>query len=386
MTNTLIALLFIGAWIVLTVTLLALVIRAFVRMNREPNLRMRPTPAEPATGGGTAAPHHGHGRTNATRHDALPHGETASAYDGAPMRPARTRVVAAVMAGVAVLLAGLFANTMLPELMFLPATLAPGLAAAATMGALALPMPSPPPPVARRADGPDANGDAGDDMRVASLRAREPWTYAKAQVLVQPVLAAVLLAAYLCLTMATASPDDQGRMRAITLDHGNGAVSTATPYPGAWYAVPLIAVTAVLLALTVAALRRIAHTPSATDPRLSIPRQERADQLWRVCLTRFVTFLAVGVMFAHASAVMFVAGSATWRVGTDGGILSAAFADDVYPTLGNLQMMAASMLAVVSLAYLAMAAAAAVKLWTRDESRDGSARPEPAQSESWSAS
>ena len=346
--NITLTLAFIGAWIALTVTLLALVIRGLLRMNREPSLRMRPT----AAAMDATAPDHGRMDSGGVPSSVVPpHG--APPID-APARAARTRALIAVMAGCVALLVGFLINTLLPGLMFLPAALTPGLAAAATMATLAIPLPATPPATARQEHG------TGNDVRVASLRAREPWTYAKAQVLTQPILAAVLLVAYLCLTMATASPDGQGRMRAITLDHGNGHGGTASPYPGAWYAVPLIAVTVLLLALTIMALRRIAHEPSAPHRA-----QADADRLWRVCLTRFATFLAVGTMLFYAAAVMAVAGSATWRVGTNGGAWGAAFMDDVYPTLGNLQMMAATVLGIAAIAYLVMAISALLHLWRR---------------------
>ena len=186
---------FIGAWIALTVTLLALVIRGLLRMNREPSLRMRPTTAD------ATVPSHSHGRNHGHSHKA----PDDTPPDDAPARAARTRALTAVMAGCAVLIVGFLINAMLPGLMFLPAALTPALAAAATMAALTI-LPATPPATARQGN------ETGNDVRVASLRAREPWTYAKAQVLAQPTLAAALLILYLCLILSTASPDDQGRM------------------------------------------------------------------------------------------------------------------------------------------------------------------------------
>ena len=178
--------------------------------------------------------------------------------------------------------------------------------------------------------------------------------------LIQPVLAAVLLIAYLCFTMATASPDDSGLMRSISLTYGRDGELTgsAGPYPGSYYSVPLIAVTVLLLALTCCALWRIAHTPSVPDERYA-----HADRLWRVALTRFTVFLSVGSMLAYAVAVLLVAGSAVVRVGTNGGTWPASYADDVYPTLGWAQIVVGDVLAIAALAFLVMAVMSAVRLW-----------------------
>ena len=175
-----------------------------------------------------------------------------------------------------------------------------------------------------------------------------------------PIIAAVLLIAYLCFTMATASPDDSGLMRSISLTYGRDGELTgsAGPYPGSYYSVPLIAVTVLLLALTCCALWRIAHTPSVPDERYA-----HADRLWRVALTRFTVFLSVGSMLAYAVAVLLVAGSAVVRVGTNGGTWPASYADDVYPTLGWAQIVVGDVLAIAALAFLVMAVMSAVRLW-----------------------
>lgn len=272
--------------IVLTVAVLTLVVRALRHMNREPSL----TAITPAQG---------------------------EFLNAGPVRAARRRMLAAVAAGVVMLV-------------------------------LALPFPE------------SSVGIGGGGVRVASLRSREPWAYARRYVLIQPVLAAVLLIAYLCFTMATASPDDSGLMRSISLTYGRDGELTgsAGPYPGSYYSVPLIAVTVLLLALTCCALWRIAHTPSVPDERYA-----HADRLWRVALTRFTVFLSVGSMLAYAVAVLLVAGSAVVRVGTNGGTWPASYADDVYPTLGWAQIVVGDVLAIAALAFLVMAVMSAVRLW-----------------------
>ncbi|WP_152210010.1 hypothetical protein [Bifidobacterium cebidarum] len=304
--------------LVLTVTVLVLVIRALLRMNREPSLSMRPEAG----------------------------GNPPFSGDG-PISVARHRALVALLAGAVVLVAGLVLNDVFSRNMALIAALTPGLAASAVMAVIALPFP-------------DVPTRQGGGVRVASLQSREPWTYAKRYVLMQPLLTAGLLIAYLGFTIATASPDDYGLMRNIALTGPNGeSQGSAGPYPGAYYAVPLIVVTCVLVVLACLALWRIAHAPSSPDPRYG-----EEDKAWRVLLTRFTVFLSAGSMLTYAVGVLVVAGTATVRVGINYGSLSPAYADDVYPTLGNAQIVMGGVVAVVACIYLIMACVAVVRLWT----------------------
>lgn len=310
----------------LAVTVVVLLVVSLRRMNREPGMDRRMSL-------GRSSP------------DVAP---SVPAVTPAVVSAARTRVAVGVAAGVVVLIAGLGLNGYLPEYRYLPAALTPGLATTACLLALAMPFPETSPfPAA-----------PGGVVRVASLRAREPWTYARRYVLAQPMLVAALLIVYLCFTMATASADDMGLMTSIALDYGDGTSASSGPYPGSYYAIPLIGVTLLLVGTTCAALWRIAHVPGDPDPR-----HARVDRLWRIELTRFATFLSVGSMLAYASAVLEVAGSATWRLGTRGGTLSSVYADDVYPTLGKLQIGTGVLLAIVAVVYLILTAGAIRRLW-----------------------
>ncbi|WP_169241382.1 hypothetical protein [Bifidobacterium olomucense] len=313
--------------LVLTITVLVLVIRALLRMNREPSLSMR---------AGTAG------------------GNPPFSGDG-PISVARHRVLMALLAGAIVLIAGLVLNDAFPQSMALIAALTPGLAASTVMAVIALPFPD---SVSRQED--------SDGVRVASLRSREPWTYVRRYVLMQPLLAAGLLIAYLGFTIATASPDDSGLMRSIALTGPNGeSQGSAGPYPGSYYAVPLIVVTCVLAASACLALWRIAHVPSSPDPRYG-----EEDKAWRVLLTRFAVFLPAGSMLTYAVSVLMVAGTATVRVGTNNGLLSPDYADDVYPTLGNAQIIMGGVVAVVACIYLILACVSVVRLWTGTSRED----------------
>lgn len=199
-------------------------------------------------------------------------------------------------------------------------------------------------------------------VRVASLRTREPWTYTRWYVLIQPIVVAVLLIGYLTITacMGTTDGDGAGRSIRLTEENSYGGVvgGESGPFPGVYYALPLIGVTLLLVAFTCAALWRISRTPAVPGGRSA-----EADRLWRVSMTKFVVFLSSGSMLAYAAGVLYFAGNATRLVGTNFDTLPSSYADDVYPTLGALQMVTGGLLGVLALVYLAMAVFAVVKLW-----------------------
>lgn len=323
----------------LVVAVVVLIVRALVHMNREPSLSVK----QPVPSGGPSDDPSGGSSGGLMEGEAVP--DTTA---GGPMPIVRRRMACALLVGVAVLVMVLIVGSVVPRDMYRITSMSPGLAASAVMLALALPFP----------DLSDRLG--GGRVRTASLQSREPWTYARRYVLMQPMLAAGLLIIYLGFTTVTASPDDFGLMRTIQLVAPNGTwAHSSGPYPGSYYSIPLAIVTLVLVGLTCAALWRIAHVPSAPEARFA-----EADRLWRVLLTRFTVFLSVGAMLVYAAAVLLVAGTATVRVGTNNGAWSAAYADDVYPTLGNIQIIMGGVVAVLAVIYLVMACSALVRLWT----------------------
>ncbi|PST47714.1 hypothetical protein COO72_11645 [Bifidobacterium callitrichos] len=207
--------------------------------------------------------------------------------------------------------------------------------------------------------GTGSTGSGG--VRVASLRSREPWTYARWYVLAQPIIVAVMLIGYLTITacMGTMDGDGAGRSIRLTRENSYGVVrGESGPFPGVYYAVPLIAVTVLLIVLVCAALLRISRTPAPPGWH-----DGRADRLWRAAMTKFVVFLSSGSMLADAAGVLYFAGAATRRVGTNFDTLPPTYADDVYPTLGLLQMAVSRVMAALALVYLAMAVFAAARLW-----------------------
>ena len=283
--------------------------------------------------------------------DAFPVGRSDAGADWGMMSAARRRVLACA-AGVAVvaLAAGAGGDILRYGLNL---ALMPGVVSCIVACWAAL-------PYADR-DGAAASGSTGG-VRVALLRSREPWTYARWYVLVQPIVVAILLVGYLTITacMGTTDGDAAGRSIRLTGENGYGGVmGEATPFPGTYYAVPLIVVTLLLVAFTCAALWRISRTPAVPGGRSAA-----ADRLWRVSMTKFVVFLSSGSMLVYASGVLYFAGNAIRLVGTNFNTLPPSFADDVYPTLGALQMATGGLLGVLALVYLAMAVCAVVKLWT----------------------
>ena len=326
------------------VVVVVLMVRALLHMNREPSLSVkRPVSSGNSSGNSSGGPTDspvGGPAEQATVPD-------ATADDG-PMPIVRRRMVFALLAGVAVLCVVLVIGSVVPKDMYRIASMSPGIAAAAVMLVLALPFPD------------VSTQPGGGRVRTASLQSREPWTYARRYVLMQPMLAAGLLLIYLGFTTVTASPDDFGLMRSIQLVSPNGMwAQSSSPYPGSYYSIPLVVVTLVLVGLTCAALWRIAHVPSAPEARFA-----EDDRLWRVLLTRFTVFLSVGAMLVYAAVVLLVAGAATVRVGINSGSWPSAYANDVYPTLGNLQIIMGGVVAVLAIIYLVMACAALVWLWT----------------------
>lgn len=205
----------------------------------------------------------------------------------------------------------------------------------------------------------NGSGGAGG-VRVASLRSREPWTYARWYVLAQPIVVAVMLIGYLTITACMGTTDGDGPGRSIRLTKENaygGVVGESGPFPGVYYALPLIAVTVLLVVLVCAALLRISRTPAAPCGGGG------SDRLWRSTMTKFVVFLSSGSMLVCAAGVLYFAGAATRRVGTNFDTLPPTYADDVYPTLGLLQMAVSRVMGVLALVYLAMAVFAAARLW-----------------------
>jgi hypothetical protein len=184
-----------------------------------------------------------------------------------------------------------------PDLLGLPVLLAPVLAA----GAVLLVFVCAPAP---RLSEVDTTPPAAD------LAERRPWLFAPRWGFALPASAAVLLLGYLALTAALASADSGGRMRGYTLDCPAGSMSsTASPYPGGFYGVPLALGTAAVVVLAALAVARIARRP-----RLGGQETFGLDDALRAAATRAVLGVATAGVLLPFGAVLLLAGGATHSV------------------------------------------------------------------------
>lgn len=189
--------------------------------------------------------------------------------------------------------------------MGLPLALMPGLSASAGLLVIALA------PRPRGAVGP---------TRSASLQRRGIWSIGERRDYLRPALAAVVAAAVFVITGLTGSPDSIGMPRAFSVQTHDG-MNTASPYPGWYYAGPLLAVTALLLVTALLAIRRIAALPALQ------PADEGADRAWRRAAASAVSFDVTAGLLLYLAGVLLVAGSAirsaSWGATPAGGWLFA---------------------------------------------------------------
>jgi hypothetical protein len=182
-----------------------------------------------------------------------------------------------------------------------PLALTPGLAAAVGIAVVALT------PSLRVRSG---------ATRSASLERRGTWTIGSRWAYLRPALAAVALVGVLLVTGLTAGSDDAGLPRAFTV-RGALGTSTASPYPGWFYAAPLLGVTLLLLLTATLAMRRVATLPAleSTGPE--------GDREWRRTATSTISLLATTGLLGYLAGVLLVAGSAIQSAGYGTGLAVA---------------------------------------------------------------
>lgn len=190
----------------------------------------------------------------------------------AALRAARRRSLVAIGVALTLLTIGLASLPLVPSWLGAGAAIAPSLAGAAGLAVYAA---TPPP-----------QDEGVSARRTASLQRRTPWTVAAPAGLSILGTALALHAALLVFTGATSSGDERGLRRAIAFSSG-GHSSMATPYPGWFYAIPMLVATALLAIATWAALRRIATTASLPGDGL-----ELLDRVWRARTSRIIVGLA----------------------------------------------------------------------------------------------
>ncbi|TLW92068.1 hypothetical protein FFT09_14365 [Saccharomonospora piscinae] len=207
---------------------------------------------------------------------------------------ARRRVLGATGCALAVLVLAGYVATLRPEWLGLPLAVGPAIATATGLLLYAAT-----PPERLRAE---------SNRRVASLEPRAPWSFASRRTLGLLVLVAVAQVSLLIGTGLTSSPDDAGRYRVVTYSSG-GVSSTASPYPGWFYGVPLMIVTVLLAVATLVAFWRIAATPSLPVEGLATPDRRR-----RVDTTRIIAGLGLGGLLLQLGGTSAAAGSALGNV------------------------------------------------------------------------
>ncbi|UOY01543.1 hypothetical protein [Blastococcus sp. PRF04-17] len=156
-----------------------------------------------------------------------------------------------------------------------------------------------------------------DTVRTAGLAVRRAGEYLPRRLTAAVATATGLLAVVLALTTAAGSPDDLGRAGRALARRCSAFVSEAVgPWPGSFYALPLVAVVVPGLVLAALALRRIVHRPrSADDARLDDAlRRQAADSVVAGCgLLVAVPLTGVSFFAAHALSNLDCA-PPTWRV------------------------------------------------------------------------
>ncbi|WP_409331496.1 hypothetical protein [Trujillonella humicola] len=167
-------------------------------------------------------------------------------------------------------------------------------------------------------------GAPGAAVRTATVEVRRARDYLP-PVLSRVVLAATgLLVAVLGTTTALGSPDDLGRAgRALARSCTPLWTTAVGPWPGWFYAAPLLAVVLAGLVLAGLALRRIVHRPRSGDaPHVDdLLRRQAAEAVVAGCgLLVAVPLAGVSLVAAHAVGNLGCA-PASWRVVAGGVVL-----------------------------------------------------------------
>lgn len=141
-------------------------------------------------------------------------------------------------------------------------------------------------------------------QRSADLAPRHPWSFAPAWARVLPATAGVLLLGVIVAFGLTSEAAEDGLFRAIRIDSGAYS-STATPYPGWYYGVPVLIVTVALAIAAATALARVAASARPTHTTL-----READQVMRLLITRVIVKLTTGTFIVYLGGLMFMGGRA----------------------------------------------------------------------------
>lgn len=222
------------------------------------------------------------------------------------VRAHRWRLACCLIGTGAALVAGFWLDALFPALLGVPLAVAPGLAASVSLLAYATwPVTEPP------RSGPVS----------ASLRRRQPWSFAPRRTFGLPLVLAVGYLVLLLAAALVAEPDDTGLLRAFGLTQGDLS-SRSSPFPGSFYGLPLAAVTVLLAAATYAALRRMAGSPAVLNGSTT-PATREVDRRWRAISTSVIVRTATASLLGYAAATLMIGGSAILRVARPGNGMTA---------------------------------------------------------------
>jgi hypothetical protein len=283
--------------------------------------------------------HHGAGR--------MPVNEVQESLAAGVVQHAERRVVIAIGFTIAVFTAIASIGFAAPQLLGVPLAIAPGLAVS---GALLLFAASVPP----LASNPAINS--------AVLKRRHPWSFGPRWTFIAPLGIAAAFVAFLIVTGITSSPDSNGLYRGISVTDATTS-STASPYPGWFYGLPLMVVTVVLAMSTLLALRRVSATPSLPNTRLA-----PLDRHWREVSTLVITKLTTAALLSYFGGTAFIAGQATHNAATSFAATAGTAIREPDFAAGVTFQIIGGILALSGLAFFVAATFTAVSLRTRAQS------------------
>lgn len=201
------------------------------------------------------------------------------------------RLLLAVGAFIVLLVVGMVLVTAAPQLLGLPLVLAPGVGVAVALLLFgAVPWRS----------------TRSEAIRTAALVPRAVWSSSTARDYGPPIAVALSLIVLLVATSATASLDDSGRSRALTVV-STDSTNTASPYPGWFYAGPLLAVTLAIVLAAVLAIQRTAHLPA-------VSLDAAADAAWRRRAAVVLSHIATAGLLLYLAATLLMVGGALHSV------------------------------------------------------------------------
>lgn len=179
---------------------------------------------------------------------------------------------------------------------------------------------------------PSAEFLESDAVRSAELSPRRARDFARVW---PPYAAAAVLGVVAALIALLAEPDG----RSLAHDFGVGG-SGGGPYPGWYYAAPLIAATVVLSALTDLALRRVARAPRPSDATL-----RDADDAVRTLAVQLICRVSTASILVSLGALLIAAALVSMRV-ADGPDTSTDGVDVSPPTFAPLMALGVAELVI----------------------------------------